>query len=1796
MRRQKTRSIDIVLLSAAALLVLAAGGMALPAQTSASLFARFFTFFQEWVRTGHQPGPLPTDSGSRNDPGTAENPAPFDPPYLDAVHPRGDEQSAAYVPIPLPVDPDPPTIPEGILELGPFHGSPDLGDTIPDTPFASPWSMRGEGDIAAFDTGAQVPVEEPAIPEDFSVVQENSNGVGTGEQGNTFVPKDRPLPHTKTDSTCGRKTESYDKYQWRRVGCNDDFSNSTSMTITEDGSTVAFVSEDRKLVVFEDQTTLAVSRVAAPLGILLDQVSVTTAENETFIALGVETVGKRSMDTLLSYQRGTGVWTVLRTGLFSTADGRYIAYYGGKGTWNEPKGYRILDRTTLSDELIPILSKGNASIVGVPAVSANGRFVGYLSSREPHHVGPRFYPDQIIVHDRLTKQNAIRDYAPPAGAVMGIIDVSNDGAIIDLHPGVGAGISPNGRYIAYFAPKENTYAMDGVRMYDRQTQKYTFPQYERAPLAARVGTVDVSDDGKNVALVYDRHPEVFHRFSVATGDLSTLPLTALSIPRNRFVFPLVDAKGKQYSLQTIKSGYMEILMDYAKHDVYLVGKGHLVNMTESFPNMLTVFVNGNDAVMGGAWVLSSRYLRDEQRWVSTTEIFVRGICQSSPAADEEQKCPDEPKHCGNRLCEIEKNENWFTCKADCEGHGWGPDYTPRLLDDVHPGCWGVRDASLSANGLVVYTSDFDNLSPVSSVYELENSFPGDPATEMRRYPYGVFLHDPRSRTTTHLGHGINASISKDGSIVVYVVAEREIGVWRSYAIYDVSRRTTVTIPMEAPFKKSELRDASCQGIEGQGGISVSEDGTYIAFVPTNWPRTSVIYNRKTGKYQLQRCSIGLRNPEDVHRYRLIEFSLTNPYIGLRFMRLDPDTGDLYPGIKVGEDSDQSPMDLSKQNAIAGWRDNSQEGYSTFVNMETGRRRTVPCVLGRTANDLSMCLTHLPLTNADTNNRTDVYLFHAQDGSFTRATVNSEGVQGSCSWDNGTPTWMNVVTGDGDGAIEFNARCGDGVRVKKKEWCDWGGFNSNSKPDFCRTNCTLPRCGDDVVDGDESCDDGNAEGGDACPADCGRSQKTPRYCKSAYDAYVSAADTRCSTDADCTKFQYKKGGVSCGISLNKQSLPAVQSTADDLFLCKRAWPPIPGGDAPLPPSSQTVKECEEDRWVAVCGKASYNMNTCTWAPDATPRCGNSVVDPGEQCDDGNFNGKQEATCSKDCKILSLADQCNRCGSTENFYCKEPCAVKLDFCMPGPQCPTIERPSPVPGVWQIHYKGDESRGWLSDQDCSAPTKTIDDCTGIKYEEGFCDYKCNDVTSDLAKCAEWQRTADAAACGDPTYPGCSFAVDRSDADGDTCPDQPCRLQCKEYFTYQSPPAAAPPTFTTVTPINAQALHVSADGNKFFVLTTTKSNPTIEDFVMIDRATGQADLLPPIPDEIIFPKIPLYPGQTLEKKSYTVRQDVAGVAQDGSVAFAVTWSVLVRSGPQAWNMLPRSESVTLFYDARTKMYTNLRGRGRLYTSDAQGQISVLEDPRYVMWQSAGRLHAIDQTLRYILLDVPDVGGRTTGIPILLDRVSGTETILKNLKANEIVHAVLKDDGQEVLLITDIAKSRSSLFLYDVETGLKQGIAVPVGKEDMVGITQVFASKDLGMIGMNVGVRQHGGKSMEQFRTPRNIPSLFLRSGGAWEALFKGTPYEGQGSVSIVAMSSDGTRFLLTSKILHLDYTPASTLVKMDYAKSGRSLLWLYDRTKQSFMLIDTNVDWARPPGLSLDGTVLFRRDGTSLRVSVVP
>lgn len=149
----------------------------------------------------------------------------------------------------------------------------------------------------------------------------------------------------------------------------------------------------------------------------------------------------------------------------------------------------------------------------------------------------------------------------------------------------------------------------------------------------------------------------------------------------------------------------------------------------------------------------------------------------------------------------------------------------------------------------------------------------------------------------------------------------------------------------------------------------------------------------------------------------------------------------------------------------------------------------------------------------------------------------------------------VVAGCGDGFVDTAAPGGP-------EQCDDG---NRIDDDGCTNACTLPRCGDGVVQSGEACDDGNTDDGDACTTAC------------------EAA--RCGDGA-------VQPGETCddGNTLDGDGCTAVCQ----LERC---------GDGVV----QFGEVCDDGNTV--------ETDACTSLCQA-PVCGDGIVSAGEECDDGN----------------------------------------------------------------------------------------------------------------------------------------------------------------------------------------------------------------------------------------------------------------------------------------------------------------------------------------------------------------------------------------------------------------------------------------------------------------------------------------------------------------------------------------------------------------------------------------------------
>ncbi len=156
-------------------------------------------------------------------------------------------------------------------------------------------------------------------------------------------------------------------------------------------------------------------------------------------------------------------------------------------------------------------------------------------------------------------------------------------------------------------------------------------------------------------------------------------------------------------------------------------------------------------------------------------------------------------------------------------------------------------------------------------------------------------------------------------------------------------------------------------------------------------------------------------------------------------------------------------------------------------------------------------------------------------------------------------------------------------------------------------CVEPLCGDGNLDDGEECDDGNLDDGDACPGTCEHA-----YCGDGFvwlgledcddgndvpdDGCQPDCTWTCEADLDCDDADTCNGAETCVAHLCVDGTPP-----PDLTACT-----LPAGGA------------------GVCG-----AGVCL-----VPGCGNALVEPLEECDDGN--GFPDDGCEPDCTWTCEAD--------------------------------------------------------------------------------------------------------------------------------------------------------------------------------------------------------------------------------------------------------------------------------------------------------------------------------------------------------------------------------------------------------------------------------------------------------------------------------------------------------------------------------------------------------------------------------
>ncbi|TMQ13818.1 MAG: DUF4215 domain-containing protein [Deltaproteobacteria bacterium] len=216
------------------------------------------------------------------------------------------------------------------------------------------------------------------------------------------------------------------------------------------------------------------------------------------------------------------------------------------------------------------------------------------------------------------------------------------------------------------------------------------------------------------------------------------------------------------------------------------------------------------------------------------------------------------------------------------------------------------------------------------------------------------------------------------------------------------------------------------------------------------------------------------------------------------------------------------------------------------------------------------------------------------------------------------------------------RCGDGrpnTHGTHHEDCDRGPLTADhlrtavpTEAADCNIDCTTPRCGDGKVNhsftppgasGTEQCDNGGANADNAdCTAHCQLSVCGDSLLNTAGPARREGCDDGNRVDTDsCTNACIAK---SCGDGIVG-----------------------PGEQCDLGPNNSDTGACLTNCLIATCGdgKTYAGVEECDGGPGCSAacklqRCGNGIIDPGEECDDAAGNG-DDKDCRSDCIV-------NRCG--------------------------------------------------------------------------------------------------------------------------------------------------------------------------------------------------------------------------------------------------------------------------------------------------------------------------------------------------------------------------------------------------------------------------------------------------------------------------------------------------------------------------------------------------------------------------
>lgn len=261
---------------------------------------------------------------------------------------------------------------------------------------------------------------------------------------------------------------------------------------------------------------------------------------------------------------------------------------------------------------------------------------------------------------------------------------------------------------------------------------------------------------------------------------------------------------------------------------------------------------------------------------------------------------------------------------------------------------------------------------------------------------------------------------------------------------------------------------------------------------------------------------------------------------------------------------------------------------------------------------------------------------------------------------GTVDSFCTVEIDSDEIYECDFACTEGacIRCDEDSDCDGSCINPGTVESYC-TNGDEPECGDGYLDEGEECDDGNNGDGDGCSkwceledSGCDEDWECDDYDSLTYDQCINSGtyasrcvntEINCATELDCGADGFVGHEFCVGDNLyeNFQDFECLEQ-GTVMSAC------ISNSDA------QLIEECDYG-----CSEGACIV--CEGLGCDEPKCGDSYLDEGEECDDGN--NEDWDGCSEWCELEEIeCEEDSDCGINEfvgEDYCSEYHDIVRDY---------------------------------------------------------------------------------------------------------------------------------------------------------------------------------------------------------------------------------------------------------------------------------------------------------------------------------------------------------------------------------------------------------------------------------------------------------------------------------------------------------------------------------------------------------